>query len=197
MCCHALSQFLWQPGKSIFHGARVRLLGEARPGFFGMEMVHPKCRIMNQHEPLADTLTPVYPATAGLSSGTIRKLIQRALRTAARGGGKRRIILQKHCQTNVLATSGLPGLRDSVVFLHQPPPDVRQPLLQERTHPAWRRIKFDELLAQQLSMRLHYRRRRSGNAPVLRAKNRLTKMLLESLPFELTKGRRKFFRNQQ
>ncbi|MEP6605970.1 MAG: ATP-dependent DNA helicase RecG, partial [Nitrosospira sp.] len=63
--------------------------------------------------------------------------------------------------------------------------------LQERTHPAWRRIKFDELLAQQLSMRLHYRQRRSGNAPVLLKKNNLTRALLQSLPFELTSGQKK------
>jgi ATP-dependent DNA helicase RecG len=65
--------------------------------------------------------------------------------------------------------------------------------LEERTHPAWRRIKFDELLAQQLSMRLHYRQRRSGSAPVLLKKNNLTKVLLESLPFELTSGQKKAF----
>ena len=32
---------------------------------------------------------------------------------------------------------------------------VAQDELQERRHPAWRRVKFDELLAQQLSMRVH------------------------------------------
>jgi ATP-dependent DNA helicase RecG len=60
--------------------------------------------------------------------------------------------------------------------------------LQQRAHPAWRRIKFDELLAQQLSMRLHYRQRRRGNAPVLREKRELTTALLQSLPFQLTRG---------
>ena len=32
--------------KAYSTGTRVRLLGEARPGFFGIEMVHPKCRIV-------------------------------------------------------------------------------------------------------------------------------------------------------
>ena len=182
--------------KAYSAGARVRLLGEPRTGFFGMEMVHPRCRIINQHEPLADTLTPVYPATAGLSSGTIHKLIRRALEKIQVPGGNENNGNAQDClaetlPANVLQQLGLPGLRNSVVFLHRPPPDVSAALLEQRTHPAWRRIKFDELLAQQLSMRLHYRRRRSGNAPVLKAKNRLTKMLLESLPFELTHGQKK------
>jgi ATP-dependent DNA helicase RecG len=80
-----------------------------------------------------------------------------------------------------------------VIFLHQPSPDASVTLLQGRAHPAWRRIKFDELLAQQLSMRLHYRQRRSGNAPALAENNSLTKALLESLPFELTSGQKKAF----
>ena len=31
--------------KAYSAGTRVRLLGEARAGFFGVEMVHPKCRL--------------------------------------------------------------------------------------------------------------------------------------------------------
>lgn len=70
--------------------------------------------------------------------------------------------------------------------LHNPPPDVSVEALQARTHPAWQRIKFDELLAQQLSMRLHYRQRRSHAAPALAQKNKLAKLLLKQLAFELT-----------
>ena len=72
--------------KAYAAGTRVRLLGEVRPGFFGAEMVHPKCRIVREHAPLADALTPVYPTTAGLSSETLRKLIQQTLRRLADGG---------------------------------------------------------------------------------------------------------------
>jgi ATP-dependent DNA helicase RecG len=182
--------------KAYSTGARVRLLGEIRMGFFGMEMVHPKCRLISQHEPLADTLTPVYPTTAGLSSATICKLVRRALvripdHSGNENNGNGKDCLAETLPENVLQQLGLPGLRNSVTLLHQPPPDASAAFLEQRTHPAWRRIKFDELLAQQLSMRLHYRHRRSGNAPVLKTKDRLTKMLLESLPFELTHGQKK------
>jgi ATP-dependent DNA helicase RecG len=60
--------------------------------------------------------------------------------------------------------------------------------LQERTHPAWRRVKFDELLAQQLSMRLHHRRRRSSRAPALQAPGPLSARLLAQLAFRLTRA---------
>lgn len=178
--------------KAYAIGTRVRLLGEVRPGFFGAEMVHPKCRIVREQAPLADALTPVYPTTAGLSSEALRKLIQQMLRRLA-DGGDQQSYLSEILPDKVLKHYRLQSFRNSIFFLHQPPPDASAALLEERTHPAWRRIKFDELLAQQLSMRLHYRQRRSGSAPVLLKKNNLTKVLLESLPFELTSGQKNAF----
>jgi ATP-dependent DNA helicase RecG len=172
-------------------GTRVRVLGEARQGFFGPEMVHPKCRVVREDEPLADTLTPIYPATAGLSSDSIRKLILQTLRQPE--DGKKQPHLSETLPDQVITQHRLRGFVESVIFLHQPPPDAPAQLLQERTHPAWRRIKFDELLAQQLSMRLHYLQRRHASAPALSPKNRLTNALLASLPFELTNGQKKAF----
>nr|WP_040851577.1 ATP-dependent DNA helicase RecG [Nitrosospira lacus] len=176
--------------KAYAAGTRVRLLGEARPGFFGVEMVHPKCRIVREGEPLADALTPIYPVAAGLASGTIRKLILQTLQRLVECGDP-----QSHLSETLPGTFlrhyRLQGFRDSIIFLHQPLPDASAALLQERKHPAWRRIKFDELLAQQLSMRLHYRQRRSQSAPLLLNKNKLTTALLQSLPFELTSGQKK------
>ncbi len=176
--------------KAYSVGTRVRLLGETRPGFFGAEMVHPKCRVVREHEPLADALTPVYPATAGLSSETIRKLIHSALRQMSNSDDQQGFLAETLPDT-ILKKLRLPGFRDSIFFLHQPAPDAPAALLGQRAHPAWRRIKFDELVAQQLSMRVHYRRRRSGSAPVLTARKKLTPILLESLPFQLTGGQKK------
>jgi ATP-dependent DNA helicase RecG len=178
--------------KAYCVGARVRLLGETRPGFFGVEMIHPKCRVVREHEPLADALTPVYPTTAGLSSETIRKLIHTTL-LKNRNDSNQENCLSETLPHAILNRHQLPGFRESVLLLHQPPADVPESLLHSRAHPAWRRIKFDELLAQQLSMRLHYRQRRSGTAPVLAARGKLTEALLKSLPFELTSGQKKAF----
>ncbi len=167
--------------KTYAVGRRVRLLGEIRSGFFGVEMVHPKCSIVRVGESLADTMTPVYPTTAGLSQKMLGKVINQVLQDAQKVR-----YLTETLPESIIRQYRLAGFRDSVLCLHHPPPDTAIEALQARTHPAWQRIKFDELLAQQLSMRLHYRQRRSHSAPVLEQKNQLTQQFLEQLAFKLT-----------
>ena len=167
-------------GSQIKHfaaGARVRAFGEIRHGFFGAEMVHPRYRVVEAGAPVAEALTPVYPTTAGLGQDTLRKLIVRALASAT---------LDDTLPDALIKTLRLPTFRDAVTFLHNPSPDVSQDDLQLREHPAWRRMKFDELLAQQLSMRIHQQRRRGVGAPALRAKGTLVSRLQKDLPFKLT-----------
>ena len=74
--------------------------------------------------------------------------------------------------------------------LHRPPPDADAGALEARTHPAWRRMKFDELLAQQLSMRLHYRARRRADARAAAraARRRSRRGSSAQLPFRLTRA---------
>jgi ATP-dependent DNA helicase RecG len=61
-------------------------------------------------------------------------------------------------------------------------------MLAERAGPAWRRVKFDELLAQQLSMRMAYRARRARNAVALASSGPLLRRFLGKLPFLLTRA---------
>ncbi|MDP1549188.1 MAG: ATP-dependent DNA helicase RecG [Nitrosomonas sp.] len=174
--------------KTYAVGKRVRLLGEIRSGFFGAEMVHPKCRIIRESESLAESMTPIYPTTAGLTQKILSRLIGQVLQDAQLTQALTETLTEEIIQKYRLA-----GLQESVMCLHNPPPDVSVEALQARTHPAWRRIKFDELLAQQLSMRLHYRQRRSHAAPALAQKNKLAKLLLKQLAFELTAAQIKVF----
>ncbi len=173
--------FNFYPGqlKQLAAGARLRVIGELRRGFFGAEMIHPRYRVLRGAEPLPDALTPVYPSTAGLAQHVLRKLI---------GGALERTDLADTLPTELIASLRLAGFADSVRFLHNPPPDTPQEALESRTHSAWRRIKFDELLAQQLSMRLHYRRRQAAHAPVLATRGALAQRLLDALPFRLTRA---------
>ncbi|MBX3616127.1 MAG: ATP-dependent DNA helicase RecG [Nitrosomonas sp.] len=167
--------------KTYAIGKRVRLLGEIRHGYQGMEMIHPKCRIVSVSEPLADTMTPVYSTTAGLSQKTLIKLIGQALHNAEQTN-----VLTETVPDTIVKRYQLASFKTSVFNLHHPSPEVSIGSLQTRTHPAWRRIKFDELLAQQLSMRLHYRQRRSRGAPVLARKHEYAARFLEQLAFKLT-----------
>ena len=174
--------------KAYSVGSRVRLLGEPRPGFFGTEMVHPKCHIVHENTPLPDSLTPVYPTTAGLSQVMIRKSVRKILTD------KNKIdILSETIPLKILKEYRLSRFSKSIMFLHQPTSTVQPHLLEDRTHPAWSRIKFDELLAQQLSMRLHYQERHKYNAHPMPDNKRLTKSLIYSLPFSLTCAQEKTF----
>ena len=168
--------------KQLAVGKRIRALGEARLGYFGLEMVHPKCRAVEADAPLNTGLTPVYPTTAGLSQTLLRKLIASALQN---------VPLDDTLPPALREKLRLPAFADAVRFLHTPPPDSAPEALETRSHPAWQRIKFDELLAQQLSMRLHHRERSRRPAPSLGASLRLAEQLLNVLPFGLTGAQQK------
>ena len=163
--------------KQLAAGRRLRAVGELRRGFFGAEMIHPRYRLVRAGEPLPTALTPVYPTTAGLAQPTLRRLIADALAQED---------LSDTLPVDLRAGLGLPGFDESVRTLHNPAPDASQDALQARSHPAWRRVKFDELLAQQLSMRLHRRRRQQARAPALSGTQVLSRALRAALPFRLT-----------
>jgi ATP-dependent DNA helicase RecG len=168
--------------KQLSPGKRLRLFGEVRPGFFGDEMVHPRYKVVAKGAPLPATLTPIYPTTAGLSQHELRSRIDEALENLA---------LEDTLDEKLLARLRLGGIRESVMFLHRPPPKVDAKSLDDRTHPAWTRLKFDEILAQQLAMRIAYRERRAKAAPELPAQHTLTNALVKSLPFPLTGAQRR------
>jgi len=168
--------------KQLAVGKKIRALGEPRMGFFGDEMVHPKCRSAGESTPLKQALTPIYPTTAGLPQATLTKHIHAALNE---------LELDDTLPEQIKQRLRLPDFDASVKLLHQPPPNIDEDALLARAHPAWMRIKFDELLAQQLSMRVHYRERSRRVAPKLAAHNKLTDALLQDLPFALTGAQKK------
>jgi ATP-dependent DNA helicase RecG len=163
--------------KQLAAGRRLRAMGELRRGFFGAEMIHPRYRVVQPGEPLPSALTPVYPTTAGLAQPTLRRLIAAALAQSE---------LADTLPDDLREALHLQPFGASVRTLHNPPPDAPQAALQARSHPAWRRVKFDELLAQQLSMRLHHRRRQQARAPALAGSEQLSAALRAALPFRLT-----------
>ena len=164
-------QKTWAPGKLL----RVR--GELRDGFFGREMVHPAVRVVDDDTPLPQALTPVYPTSAQLPQAYLRKAVASALGRAP--------------LAELLAPEdlppGLPSLREALQFLHHPPPGAPLAELEGRQHPAWQRLKFDELLAQQLSQAMARAERAQQRAPVLAAvPEGLSKRLRAELPWALT-----------
>jgi ATP-dependent DNA helicase RecG len=173
---------LKQLQRAADEGLLVRAYGEVRPGFFGAEMVHPRYRVVPAGEPLEAALTPVYPTTAGLSQYALRKLVLEALEDA---------VLDDTLPEPVRRRHALAGIAESIRSLHRPAPDASPLELVERSGPAWRRVKFDELLAQQLSMRMAYRSRRARAALPLPSTGPLLKRFLGKLPFRLTRAQRR------
>ena len=165
--------------KTLAAGKRVRVRGEARGGFFGLEMVHPAFKVVTADTPLPTALTPVYPSTVQLSQAFLRKAV---------AAGRKRANLDEHLPAGIVPP-GLPTLREAIARLHEPAPGLDAAALEDRSHPAWQRLKFDELLAQQLSQLLAKRERERQRAPPLVAvTGRLHEALLAALPFALTKA---------
>jgi ATP-dependent DNA helicase RecG len=172
--------------KALAVGARVRVRGEIRGGFMGRTMMHPAFHAAGGELP--DALTPVYPTSAQLPQAYLRKVV---------ASGLGRADLSETIPPELLGSlqrvvHGTWSLRDALRYLHHPGPDVSLDALEDRSHPAWQRLKAEELLAQQLSQLTAKRERDALRAPVLRTSpGGLHEQLLGVLPFALTGAQRR------
>ncbi len=181
--------------KQMAVGAHIRVRGEVREGYQGPEMVHPIVRAVTPDAPLPASLTPVYPASAGISQTIIRKAVLQALRDSSLKESLAEFLPSK-LMAEILPTNDWPQLQDAICYLHQPPADANTQSLLERTHPAWRRVQFEELLAQQISLKRAHAIRRERRAPSFTKDQQASKAnianasieegLLKVLPFKLT-----------
>jgi ATP-dependent DNA helicase RecG len=176
--------------KALTVGARIRVRGEVRGGFMGRTMMHPAFHAAGGELP--DALTPVYPTSAQLPQAYLRKAVASGLRRADLSETLPSGLLRS-LERVVHNTDGpLYTLRDALRFLHHPGPDVSLHALEDRTHPAWQRLKAEELLAQQLSQLVAKRERDALRAPALRVvPGGLHEQLLAVLPFALTAAQRR------
>ncbi|MDM0078339.1 ATP-dependent DNA helicase RecG [Variovorax sp. J2P1-59] len=163
--------------KQLAVGARVRVRGEVRGGFLGRQMMHPAVKAAGTALP--EALTPVYSTIAGLAQPVLRREVR---------SGLARAVLDETLPAGA-APHGAWDLRRALSFLHYPAPDVAIATLEDHSHPAWQRLKADELLAQQLSQLQARRARAAQRAPVLdtaASGGPLHTELLAALPFALT-----------
>jgi len=172
--------------KTLAVGERIRARGELRGGFLGWTLLHPAFRAASGDLPQA--LTPVYPTSAQLPQAYLRKVV---------ASGLNRADLSETLPAEVLQSlqgvvRGTWTLRQALHYLHHPGPDVALAALEDRSHPAWQRLKAEELLAQQLSQAMAKRERDALTAPVLPTRRGgLQEQLLAALPFALTAAQRR------
>ncbi len=177
--------------KQMAVGAHLRVRGEVRDGYAGPEMVHPTVKAVPPDAPLPASLTPVYPASEGVTQTVIRKAVQQALRSTDIKQFLAEVI-PASVTIDLLPRGEWMALHDAIHYLHNPPADADTAALMERTHPAWRRVQFEELLAQQLSLKQAHALRRQRNAPRLhggpstQSGQSIEQGLLAALPFKLT-----------
>ncbi|MGY0219517.1 ATP-dependent DNA helicase RecG [Endozoicomonadaceae bacterium StTr2] len=168
---------------SLNPGTEVRCFGEPRRGSSGLEFYHPEFRVIqpDQSDNIEETLTPVYPATEGLTQMRLRSLCLQALKFMNRPDA-----LQELLPFGILARLQMMPLADAVRFLHQPPPQTEVEELLEGRHPAQQRLAFEELLAHHLSLQKLRNKVRQEGGYALKPGHDLSNKFLEGLGFTLT-----------
>ena len=191
-CTLRFFSFYGSQQKALAVGNTVRVRGEVKDGFLGRTMLHPSFKAAGGDLPTA--LTPVYPTVAGLPQAYLRKAVLSGLARADLSDtfapGDLEWLQHRQHQNH---HQPLWTLRDALQFLHHPTPDVSIDTLMDHSHPAWQRLKAEELLAQQLSQLQSRRERAALKAPQLQAVEggTLHARLLAALPFGLTNAQQR------
>lgn len=180
--------------QKLSEGTRIQVSGQIRQGFGTFEMVHPTVKIApagaladsSRTEPHADShqslssnavLEPVYPSTGQLKQSDWHRWMKK---------------LPQACfidtlPANLCKKHKLMPWSTALQTLHGQAKPAELYDLNLRTHPAWTRVKVDELLAQQLLLREYRQQRTQEKASALKAaKAGLVKKFIAQLPFKLT-----------
>ncbi|ASP38037.1 ATP-dependent DNA helicase RecG [Bacterioplanes sanyensis] len=170
--------------KQFSTGNLIRCYGEPRRGASGLELYHPEYQLLEDghDQQLEAQLTPVYPATDGISQQRLRILHEESLALLR----QHKVALNDLLPADWLQQWQLPTLEQALVFLHQPPADTQLALLENGQHPAQKRLILEELLAHQLSLHRLRAQVQSHQAPTLAEKPALQQQLLQQLPFTPT-----------
>ena len=168
-------------------GTKLRCFGEARRGTSGLEMYHPEYHAVDplNPQPNAQSLTPVYPSSEGLTQQGWRKLALQAL-----------TLLQPDTLTEWLPESfklsdTSSSLEHALHYLHSPPIDAPVELLRNGEHPYQQRLAFEELLAHNLSLLKLRNQTRNQGAPSIDKSIDLSQRFLHALGFDLTSAQQR------
>ena len=179
--------------KQMSMGTHLRVRGEVRDGYYGPEMVHPVVKAVTPDAPLPSTLTPIYSTVAGVSQTVIRKAIAKAIQDP-----DLQISLKEFLPNELIAKTfpglSIPTLISALHTLHQPSKSDDLESIQNRTHPAWRRVQLEELLAQQISLQQARQKRLKRQAVSMSSvplEGGVLSQFIKSLPFDLTEAQKK------
>ncbi|MFN7094937.1 MAG: ATP-dependent DNA helicase RecG, partial [Burkholderiales bacterium] len=158
-------------------GKIIRAFGEIKADFWGNKtIIHPKIQTVSETLELPNTFSPIYSTTNGLSQAQIVKLVEAALVE---------VVIPETIPDPILEQDNLLSFARAITILHKlTPQQFKQNIHQD----ALKRIKIDELLAQQLILYNVYQQKHSNSSIGLKTNGSYTKLLLQNLPFQLTKA---------
>lgn len=175
--------FSVQQAQLLRPGTLLGCYGEIRYGYAGLEMVHPEYKVVHATDQLTEaTLTPVYPLTEGIAQTTLRKAIKQALALCLQQENS----ITEWLPDELRQRHHFPSLAQALQLLHNPPPNMSIDSLSSGSHPAIRRLAFEEFLAHHLGLlqgKLSYKR---WQAPIFHCHQAVKRQFIEALPFCLT-----------
>ena len=170
--------------KQLESAGLVRFYGEVRQQSNYKEMIHPEYYIVNDSTELSKNLTPIYSTTKGLSQNMIRKLIKNHIESATQDK------LFKELFLNFYEKYNFPSFMDSISFLHEPPKIKFKDIEAVHNSKFYKRLIYDELLAQQLFLRKQYNSLKKNKSPKFKQAKLNQQIFLEQLNFKLTDGQK-------
>ena len=175
--------------ENLKRGSKIRCFGEIRQGIKGPEMVHPEYELLHQDEPakVEDHLTPIYATTEGLHQLSLRRLTSQALQWISQNEAPQLDLLP----TPPVIDGQSVCIIEALKFVHRPPPEADVEALALGKHAMQRRLAFEELLAQQLSLSKLRLQMQKQPAIAIQSKGELYQKLLNSLEFGLTNAQQR------
>ncbi len=179
--------FMAAQQKKLQAGVELFAFGEVRRFGRSWQMVHPEITYIQEDQtaPLLESLTPVYPTTEGLHQASWRNLQKQALVKLAQEP------IEDLMPQELIEQWALMGITEALLWLHQPPKNTPIESINSEQSPAIKRLIYEELLAQQLSMQLQRVRFKQDSAFIMRNEGILKSKFLESLPFKPTKAQQR------
>ena len=176
--------FSRQQQAKLAKDAWLRVWGAPRRVGGSLEMIHPEYQHItaDKLDVVEQTLTPVYPATEGLTQGRLRSLTKQAIRTLESEPGH----LLELLPGEILNNFTLPDLISALKYVHRPPPDADTQALMAGRHPAQQRLAFEELLGHHLSLQAFRQRIHAHTAAPLAIVPERKQDFIKNLHFDLT-----------
>jgi len=173
-----MCRMIWFHGGYLRHqlkpGSAIAAYGKVSLYKHQLQMTNPKFVVLDEGHHQPDDLSgSVYPASAGLGSAQINRIIRPLLDDVDD-------LVEEFYDKHFMKNAQLAGRKDAFRWIHQPPDE-------EKLAAAKRRLKYDELFLMQLGLALRrYRRQHFATALPVKSSEAIDRRIRKRFPFLLT-----------